>query len=116
MPQCEISWSWAWPHAGFWLIVPWIRTLGPAFILAFAGYCWFYPIRRATLRAPGKTFPSSLGGLAGGVREWPARRRLNAPECAKLLISSGRVLLVPGPSINGRNGMIDLYACQEDSP
>ncbi len=36
---------------------------------------------------PGEMFPSSLGGLAGGVREWPARTRLNAAGCAKFIIT-----------------------------
>ena len=50
------------------------------------GYCRLYPIRRATLHAPGETFPSNLEGLAGGVREWPARRRLHASGCAKFIL------------------------------
>ena len=44
------------------------------------------PARRATLRAPGETFPSNQEGLTGSVREWPARERLNASGCAKFII------------------------------
>ena len=58
------------------LIVPFYVCLGwHLFEPSGVGYCQLYPIRRATLHAPGEASPCSLGGLAGGVRELPARMR-----------------------------------------
>lgn len=86
MPEGEGLGSWVWVTLDSGWLYRSVCLGRHSFWPSGAGYCRFYPIRRATLHAPGETSPSNLEGLAGGVREWPARMRLNASGCAKFII------------------------------